>query len=294
MKIALHDADKNNYPNLALMKISAFHKLLGDKVSWNFSPLDEYDIIYSSKVFTFTPEDDYLSRTVIKGGTGYKTNKNLSDKIEHIMPDYSLYGIDYSMGFLTRGCSNHCKWCVVPEKEGKIRAHADIEEFITHNDVVLLDNNVLASEHGLQQIEKIAKLGLRIDFNQGLDARLIDASVAKLLSKIKWITILRLACDSQSMIEPVRKAITLLRWYNVVPRRYSVYTLAIDLEETLTRIEFLKGMNVDPFVQPYRDLNGKMEIKSELKDLARWTNHKAVFNSSTWKEYKKRSEDING
>ena len=288
MKIALHDADKNNYPNLALMKISAFHKSLGDDVSWNFSLLDEYDIIYSSKVFTFTPEDDYLSRTVIKGGTGYKTNKNLPDEIEHIMPDYSLYGIDYSMGFLTRGCSNHCKWCVVPEKEGEIRAHADIEEFAAHKDVVLLDNNVLASNYGLRQIEKIAKLGLRIDFNQGLDARLIDGYVAKLLSKVKWITTLRLACDSQSMIEPVRKAITLLRWYNVAPRRYSVYTLAMDLEETLTRIKFLKGMNVDPFVQPYRDLKGKIEIKAELKDLARWANHKAVFKSSTWEEYKKR------
>lgn len=132
MLIGLHDSDKTKFPNLALMKISAWHKKQGDEVEV-FTPelSNKYDKIYSSKVFAFTAEDNGLpgDERVIKGGTGYKNNSELPEFIEHIMPDYTLYNLDYSIGFLTRGCVRSCPWCIVPEKEGKIRKNADITEF---------------------------------------------------------------------------------------------------------------------------------------------------------------------
>lgn len=287
MKIGIHDSDNNGYPNLALMKLSAYHKCKGDNVSF-YVPLAVYDKIYSSKVFSFTRENDYLPSETIKGGTGYKLFDVLPDEIEHICPDYSLYNIDYSTGFLTRGCPNSCNWCIVSKKEGNIEVHADIEEFLKHKKVVLMDNNILACEHGIKQIEKIVKLGVSVDFNQGLDARLIDDSIAKLLSKVKWLHPVRLACDHPSQLLTLQKAVTLLRWHNVRPARYFVYTLLRDVGECMERVKFIKGLYCEPFVQPYRDFEGKIKITEEQRRFARWVNQTAVFNSVQWDDYQKQ------
>ncbi|MBF0308103.1 MAG: radical SAM protein [Magnetococcales bacterium] len=242
-----------------------------------------YESVYSSKIFSFTDNDPYLPKGALLGGTGYGSAETLPEEIEHSMPDYALYGINYSMGFATRGCIRNCTWCVVPSKEGEISAHAEIEEFLAHKDLVLLDNNILAHEHGLREIEKIAKLGLRIDINQGLDARLIDNNIAKLLSRVKWLKPLRLACDHSSQIRTLQKAVTLLRWHNVTPRRYSVYVLVDDVSDALERVMFLKGMDLDPFAQPY--LDGTNKPSEMAAAFARWVNHKAIFKSVTWEEY---------
>ncbi len=287
MRIALHDSEcGSKYPNLALMKISAWHKSQGDSVEW-FNQFSEYDKVYSSKVFTWTNESPYLPKGTCKGGTGYGLTYCLSNEIEHICPDYSLYNCQQSYGFLTRGCPRKCKWCFVPEKEGSVVAHADITEFAIHNEVILMDNNVLAHPHGINQIEKIIDLGLKVDFNQGLDARLIDDSVAKLLSKVKWLKPLRLACDSIKMINHVHKAVELLRWNNCTPRRYFCYVLIDDIDDALERIRFLKGIDVDAFAQPYRDRNGSEPTKKQ-RQLARWVNHKAEFKSRTWDSYRRQ------
>jgi len=285
LKIGLHDADNTKYPNLALMKISAWHKAKGDNVLFCVPIMSKcFDRVYSSKVFTFTSET-LLQGNVQKGGTGYLLFDKLSDEIEHICPDYSLYNIDYSMGFLTRGCPNHCGWCIVNKKEGNIFANADIDEFLRHKKVVLMDNNVLASDHGIEQIEKIANLNVKVDFNQGLDARLIDDSIARRLSKLKWLHPLRLACDCQSQMPIIQKAVTLLRWHNTTPSRYFVYCLIEDVDEALERVRFLKGLYLDPFAQPYIDFQNKIIPTKRQKDFARWVNHKAIFKSVEWKDY---------
>ena len=239
MNIGIYDHDKTKFPNLALMKISAYHKNKGDNVKF-YDPIFTFlfDKVYISKVFTFTP-DDKLSGYFEKGGTGYDIKKNLPENIEHTCPDYDLYDIDYSMGFVTRGCPNHCKWCIVPEKEGNIKEHADIDEFVRHKKLVLLDNNILASEHGIYQIEKIAQKHIKVDFNQGLDARLIDDKIARLLSKIKWISCIRLACDTQAQMPIIQKTVALLRWYNVNPAKIFVYCLVKDIPESLEIIKNL-------------------------------------------------------
>jgi len=289
MNVMLHDSDKNNYPNLALMKLSSYHKSKGDKVTW-FSPIKSIvGLVYSSKVFTYTGQDPYLTENAKKGGIGYGLMDTLPECVEHTCPDYELYNLTYSLGFLTRGCPRTCPWCIVPKKEGSIRKHADIEEFARHKEVVLMDNNILSCNHGIEQLEKISRLGLKVDFNQGLDSRLIDDEMAKKLSKIKWRSPLRLACDHSSQIDSVRKAVELLRWHNTTPSRFFCYVLVKDIKDALERVKFLKGMYLDPFAQPYRDAKGK-EPDKMLKHFARWVNHKAEFKSRSWAEYLKQHD----
>jgi hypothetical protein len=214
----------------------------------------------------------------------------LPDEIEHICPDYTFGGIDYSLGFLTRGCIRSCPWCVVPEKEGNIYANADIEEFCRHKNVILMDNNVLALEHGIQQIEKMASLGLRVDFNQGIDARLIDKQIAKRLAKLHWLKPLRLACDNKSQMPIIEKAVGLLKEADVRPKNYSCYVLIQDIDDAVERVMFLSGLGIDPFAQPYIPPHTPVlpsGIDAEKRrNLARWVNHKAIFKSVRWNEYR--------
>ena len=209
MRIGLVDVDGHNFPNIALMKLSAWHKRRGDTVEFADPAARRYDKVYMSKVFTFSRDcTDRYDCEVVRAGTGYRDYATiLPEEIEHICPDYSLYGVKEAYGFLTRGCVNRCSWCVVPHKEGEVRAHADIEEFLDgRKRAVLLDNNVLASEWGLMQIEKIVRMGIRVDFNQGLDVRRIARTpgIAALLARVKWIRILPMAYDSRSMQDDVQ------------------------------------------------------------------------------------------
>lgn len=289
MNIGLLDIDGHNYPNLALMKISAWHKKQGDNVEFA-TMFGKYDMIYKSKVFTWTADDEYAYNTkkYIIGGTGYDYSITLEERIDGMLPDFGLYNCDNGYAMLTRGCIRKCDWCIVWRKEGKLVPYCDIEYLFRESGYrswVLMDNNILASEYGKEQIEKIIKLGIRVDFNQGLDARLIDDSMAKLLSRVKWLNPLRLACDSQSMMEPVRRAVELLRWHNCKPERYSVYVLIHDVDEAVERIKFLKGMALDPFAQVFRDKENKFKPTRRHYDLERYVNHKAIFKTVTFNDY---------
>lgn len=292
MNIGLVAVDGHHFPNLALMKLSAWHKSQGDTVDWG-DMFGVYDRLYMSKVFSYSEDDTmaYETKEVLKGGTGYGDySKVLPDKIEHCMPDYSLYGIDYAVGFTTRGCPNHCKWCVVPKKEGPIRANAEITEFWSgQKHVVLLDNNILASDHGIKQLEwSIGRC--KIDCNQGLDARIIAESpvLQNLLGRVSWSKYIRLACDQKSQMPAVKKAVEGIREQSGKVHAFFVYTLITDdYEDSLARLNFLRAMHrVDPFAQPYRDFQTMKEPPRWQKDMARWANHKAVFRTVEFKEYK--------
>jgi len=294
MKIGLISVDGHSYPNLALMKISAFHKTQGDSVEWA-NHLEHYDVVYKSKVFTFTPDDTTHidAGEIICGGTGYDPKKALRYDVDRMFPDYSLYPyqLHEMYGFLTRGCIRKCPWCIVPIKEGNIRPYNDIEEIARgFSRVVLMDNNVLASMHGLRQIEKIIKLKIKVDFNQGLDARIIAQSpdIAQLLARVKWLKPLRLAMDSEAMMEPVRKAVDLLRRYGASPSRFFTYVLATELEDTYRRVNFCKSISVDPFVQPFRDFTPHQVIPQWQVDMARYTNRRAILKSTDFKDYRPR------
>jgi len=292
MKIGLIDVDGHNFPNLALMKIAAYHKSIGNQVSW--VSIGDYDYTYISKVFTFS--HDFIKGIsnygkIIKGGTGYNYNI-LPDYIDKLCPDYSIYPqYKEAYGFLTRGCPKKCSWCIVPEKEGDIYAYSDIEDFLSGRKIaVLMDNNVLAHIHGLKQIEKLIRLGIKVDFNQGLDAEIIakNESIAKLLSKIKWYKPLRMACDTKSHMKYIQKATELLRKYNTRPSNYFIYILVKDIEDALIRVEFLRKLKLDPFAMPYRDFINNISPSREQRNFARWVNHKAIFATVSFNQYLKK------
>ena len=289
MKIGLIDVDGHHFPNLALMKISAYHKRQGDTVEW-VNYFYRYDRVYCSKVFTYTPDVAICiqSLEVVKGGTGY----NLYDELfcDGEIPDYALYPMyKEAYGFLTRGCIRKCTWCIVPQKEGKIRPYCDIDTVLQgRKRAILLDNNVLASDFGLEQIEKIVELKCRVDFNQGLDARLVTDDVAKLLSKVRWIEVIRFAVDTESQIDPFLSAIEKLNRYGIPSRKIFVFVLLRELLDSYRRINLLKELGVHPFAQPFRRFDGKSKIPQWQYDMARYANRKAILKSVDFKDYRPR------
>lgn len=292
MRIGLIDVDGHHFPNLALMKLSAWHKKHGDYVSW-YQPLfavEPFDVVYMSKVFTFTQDYPYAinAKEIIKGGTGYKLYSDLPSEVEGIFPDYTIYPkYGYAIGFLTRGCIRNCPWCIVPKKEGRIRTASTWQEIKRPDskDIVFMDNNVLACEHGINQIADMGGKDIRIDFNQALDARLITPEIAKLLSKCNWIRYVRLACDTSAMLPIIEKAVKHLRSAGIPKWRLWAYALVQDVTEAHERIVALDKMGVEPFAQPYRDFDGG-EPTQEQKRLANWCNKKWVFKSCEFKDYK--------
>lgn len=294
MNIGLIDVDGHNFPNLALMKLSAWHKAQGDTVEW-YSGIEHYDRVYMSKVFAFTPDDGRVVQAdeVVKGGSGYKLfDQWLPDEIEHICPDYSLYPkYKEAYGFLTRGCVNKCSFCIVPRKEGVIRKHSDITEFLDgRKSAILMDNNVIASAWGLQQIEKIAFMKIKVDFNQGIDCRLIakDKSIAKLLARVQWIRYVRMAYDSSAITEEVETAIAYLKEAGIPSYRMFFYMLVKDGEiaDAERRALMLDYLGCVPFAMAYRDLDNNLPPTAEQKRFARWVNMKATFKSCSYSDYK--------
>lgn len=296
MLIGLHDSDATSFPNLALMKLSAWHKAQGDTVRW-WTAMELFDRVYSSKVFTFSPECQYLPENTVRGGTGYGIYDELPPEIDAMFPDYSLYpDCDHAIGFLTRGCIRKCPWCIVPTKEGMIRPYMtwrDIKRPDSH-DIVFMDNNVLACQHGLEQIEDMGGKDVRVDFNQGLDARLITDDVAKLLARLKWIRFIRMSADTDAMLDVVLTAIDRLGKYGVKPYKVFVYVLVQDVESAERRAIALRDIGANPFAQPYRDFTNNIEPTQEQSDLARWVNHKAIFKSiERFKDYRRDNRATN-
>ena len=288
MNIGLIDVDGHNFPNLALMKLSAYHKAHGDKVVMHM-PMFHYDLVYMSKVFTFSDDYQYAidADKIVKGGTGYGLFENLAEEVEYTFPDYSLYPqYPFAVGFLTRGCIRRCPWCIVPKKEGRIHAVNTWQNIKRPDskDIVFLDNNILASEHGIRQMEDMIGKNVRVDFNQGLDARLLTKEIATVLSKLRWMKYIRFACDTSAMIPVIEQAVNYLGEEGVKPYRIFVYALIQDVDEARKRIEALDRLGVMPFAQPYRDFTGGGTTE-EARRLARWCNMKAVHKTTGYDEY---------
>lgn len=297
MRIGLIDVDGHHYPNLALMKISAWHKARGDTVEWWWSDLFHYDVVYMSKVFSDTYTQDHPeplnADQVIKGGTGYaitlenglevyhpERDKPLPPEIEHIYPDYSLYpelteGTAY--GFLTRGCPRGCGFCHVGGKEGRAsRKVADLSEFWRgQKNVVIMDPNILACPERWDLLEQLAASRAYVDFNQGLDIRLIDQDVADLLGKMR-IERLHFAWDNPAEdLRPYFKRFS--DWYRRKdPSKKGVYVLTnfnSTPEEDLARVYALRGLGYAPYVMIYN----KEQAPQEVRHLQRWCNNRLIF-----------------
>lgn len=285
MKIGLIDVDGHNFPNLALMKISAHHKAKGDSVEWVF-PLDSYDLVYQAKVFdeTYTPDINWQPQAekIIKGGTGYGLNNTLPHEIEHIYPDYSIYPDltkNTAYGFLTRGCPRGCGFCIVARKEGRKSVKvADLDEFWSgQRNIKLLDPNILACRQHLELLEQLANSGAWVDFTQGLDVRLINRKNVEALNGIKT-KMIHFAWDNPE--DDLRSKFEQFNEFTSIGdyRKKSVYVLTnfnSTIEQDLYRIYTLRDLGFNPYVMVYN----KPKAPRKIRQLQRWCNNRVVFNS---------------
>lgn len=299
MRVGLHDAEQDyikgkTFPNYVLAKIAAFHKSRGDTVEW-WNPLfnTEYDKIYSSKVFDFTPENPYLPDWAQRGGTGYRDiplNACLPEEIDTMPPDFSIYPqCDFTIGFTTRGCPNRCPWCVVPQKEGDIKPYRQWKDLVQKDckKLVLMDNNILSCDFGITQLESLIDSDYSIDLNQGMDARLVDRPIAQILARLKWIKNIRFSCDQIPQIEAIVKTSELLQEYGVRPYRLFIYLLVTkDVENAAYRVEQLKKIGtITIYAQAER--NGRKGIipnREQLEFTQRYI-YGGSYRKESWKEY---------
>lgn len=309
MRIGLIDVDGKNFPNIALMKISAFHKRNGDSVEW-YEPMfsGHFDKVYLSKVFSFTPDFDFpIDADVIeRGGSGYcielvngrevfrkERDKPLPYEIEHIYPDYSLYPQftkDTAYGFLTRGCPRGCDFCIVEKKEGRCSVKvADLREFWGgQKNIVLCDPNILACKDWKELLRQLIDSGAEVDFNQGLDIRLMTEEKAKMLQQIR-IKEIHFAWDRYEDKDKVLPKLKLFadvcktrpHSHNAIV--YTIVNFSTTLEQDLDRIYTLRDMGYWPYVMIY----DKEHCARVYKDLQRWVNNRFIFASC------KRFEDYN-
>ena len=308
MKIGLIDVDGHNFPNLSLMKISAYHKSIGDSVEW-YSPLlsKRLDVVYMSKVFSFTPNYKYPVRAkeIRKGGTGYaiklvdgieqydkSKDPQLPPEIEHIYPDYSLYPKltkDTAYGFLSRGCPRGCDFCHVKFKEGcKAYKVADLSEFWNgQKNIVLCDPNILACPEWEDLLQQLIDSKAYIDINQGLDIRLMTEEKAAMIKKLK-VKRIHFAWDryeDKDIVVPKFKMFSEILSSN--PRKLSVYILTnfnTTIEQDLDRIYTLRDLGYSPYVMIYNKQATKPGDK--IRKLQRWVNNRYVFwATKTFEDY---------
>jgi radical SAM superfamily enzyme YgiQ (UPF0313 family) len=301
MKIGLLDVDGHNFPNLAQMKLSAWHKKLGSQVE-RLNPLVKYDVVYCSKVFDFTPDYDFniQSDRIFHGGIGYGFEKDqkLDFRIEHIMPDYSLYGItDHAYGFLSRGCPRDCSFCNVTQHQGNQSIKvADIDEFWNGQKfVTLLDPNILACKDSLILLDQLKQSKSYVDFSQGLDARLINDQNIDILKQIKLKSI-HFAWDGAKDFKTGEKLELIAKetgWNRSKIQVYVLVNFDSTLEEDLHRIMKIKELNFAPYVMIYE--KDKLPKKHIIRHLQRYVNNRYIFWSNdclTFNDYLKRIEVI--
>lgn len=310
MKIGLIDVDGHNYPNLPLMKLSAWHKQQGDSVEWYDTwggLVEPYDIVYLSKVFSFSTDYQYpiYSKQIIRGGSGYcielvdgkeiyhkENDKNLPDEVEHIYPDYSIYPEltkDTAYGFLTRGCPRGCGFCHVASKEGKCsRKVADLSEFWRgQKRIILCDPNILACKDHIELLQQLADSGAKVNFNQGLDIRLINDNNLDLLKQIKLESI-HFAFDrweDREIIESKLRAFAYKTGYNRNKGKVTVYILTnynTTLEQDIYRIQLCRELNFSPYPMIY----DKEHCKPIYKRLQRWCNNFIFWSCPKFEDYK--------
>jgi hypothetical protein len=283
MKIGLIDVDGHNFPNLALMKISAWHKQHNDTVEWAHS-LDTYDRVYMSKVFTFTPDYDTVINAdkIIRGGTGYYLTNTLPTEIEDMCPDYRLYKqYPEAYGYLTRGCPRSCPFCIVGQKEGYSSYKvADLSQFYRgQKEIKLLDPNLLACKsEKYNLLQQLVDSRAWVDFTQGLDIRLMDDKAIDLIKRIK-LKMIHFAWDREKNSHQIIKNLQNFKKATGIDRRKAaVYVLTnyeTEFEFDLYRVYKLKELGFDPYIMIY----DKENAPEKVRHLQRWVNNKIIFQS---------------
>ena len=282
MKIGLIDVDRHNFPNLCLMKLSAYHKAAGDKVEW-WRPAGRYDVVYKSRVFTDTYSKDEITvrnaAKIITGGTGYGTDTALPYDVEHTRPDYSLYPqfADTAYGFLSRGCPRNCGFCIVSGKEGRKSVKtADLSEFWDgQKEIKLMDANLLACADHEKLIEQLAQSGAWVDFTQGLDIRLVNRDNISLLNRVRTKAV-HFVWDNpnEDLTGHFQRFLDFTTVKSSRKRRVYVLTnYGSTHEHDLYRVNTLRAMGFDPYVMIYE----RPTAPPVTRHLQRWVNNKRIF-----------------
>lgn len=297
MKIGLIDVDGHHYPNLALMRISAYHKAQRDDVEWWFSDLVHYDVVYKSKIFSdaYTKDapDPINADVVIKGGTGYcislgedgkehfdnSKNVPLCPEAEAMFPDYSIYPeFEFAVSMTSRGCPRGCAFCHVAAKEGRCAVKvANVDKFWDgQKEIRVLDPNITACKDKRDLFAQYRDTRAIIDFTQGLDIRLLNGDD---LDDINHMRLRRLhfAWDNpKEDLEPrFREFAKGFRRRTNIGTVYVLTNFNSTMEENLHRIYTLRDMGFDPYVMVY----DKPHAPKEIKHLQRWCNNKILFKS---------------
>lgn len=292
MKVGIIDVDGHNFPNIPLMKLSAWHKQNGDKVEWyDLMFGGYYDRVYMSKVFTFTPDYEYYVNAgeVIRGGTGYGYPDGglpLPEEIEHIYPDYSIYYDripevrNTAYGFLSRGCPRGCPFCIVGKKEGhKAVKVTNLDEFWNgQKNITLLDPNMFACREWRDLSQQLIKSGAWIDFSQGCDIRIMTEEKIDYLMRMR-IKQIHFAwdryVDKDMILSKFQRFKEITGWDK---RKMTVYVLCgydSTIEQDLERIYTLRDMGYSPYVMIYDKHARKSE--EDLKRMQRWVNSRCTF-----------------
>lgn len=290
MKIGLVDVDGHNFPNIALMKIASWHRAQGDVVEW-CNAFEQYDRIYKSKVFTFTPDDltAYQCSDIRIGGTGYDIKSMLPDEInQHTGLSYDLYPqCNFSVQFYSRGCIRHCPFCLVHDKEGTIRPVQPMQWNENAKWIEVLDNNFFANPQWPAAIEDLRKQNMPVKFH-GVDIRIMDERQAAALNSLKLHSGVHIAWDLPN-IDLTKQLRAMIR--HIKPYRIMCYVLIgynSTIEQDLFRLNTLKRLGIMPFVQPYRDYENSRTPTMYEKDVARWANREWLFKAVDFADYEPR------